>query len=142
MPGSVAETDVGLWIGVLFLALAGVALMLRHDQGDIFGLELYQFAALTTGPPGPVADPWLAPRSGREGWTYAEFVHPHDVSRRIHEGKLPFTATRYGLLGYDLERGVVLRARLRGLWLPKASAFDDAQRQLDEFLGAPLPLST
>jgi aspartyl protease family protein len=40
---------VGLWIGILFLALAGVALMLRHDQGDIFGLELYQFAALTTG---------------------------------------------------------------------------------------------
>lgn len=40
---------MGLWIGVLFLALAGVALMLRHDQGDIFGLELYQFAALTTG---------------------------------------------------------------------------------------------
>ena len=40
---------MGLWIGLLFLALAGVALMLRHDQGDIFGLELYQFAALTTG---------------------------------------------------------------------------------------------
>jgi aspartyl protease family protein len=40
---------VGLWIGILFLALAGVALMLRHDQGDIFGLELYQFAAFTTG---------------------------------------------------------------------------------------------
>jgi aspartyl protease family protein len=49
VPGTVAEADVGLWIGVLFLALAGVALMLRHDQGDIFGLELYQFAALTTG---------------------------------------------------------------------------------------------
>ncbi len=40
---------MGLWIGILFLALAGVALMLRHDQGDIFGLELYQFAAFTTG---------------------------------------------------------------------------------------------
>jgi predicted aspartyl protease len=49
VPGTVAEADVGLWIGLLFLALAGVALMLRHDQGDIFGLELYQFAALTTG---------------------------------------------------------------------------------------------
>jgi hypothetical protein len=99
-------------------------------------------ASLTTGPPGDARHPWLAPRSGRDGWTYVEMVHPDDASRRVHEGKLPFVATRYGLFGYDLERGVVLRGRLRGVWLPKAVAFTEAERRYDAFLHEPPPLTT
>ncbi len=99
-------------------------------------------ATLSTGPPGPIRHPWLAPRSGREGWTYVEMVHPDDAARRIHEGRLPFTATRYGLFGYDLERGVVLRGRLRGIWIPKDVAFTEAERRLAEFLAEPPPLTT
>jgi hypothetical protein len=71
-----------------------------------------------------------------------ELAHPDDVSRRIHEGTLPFTTTRYALFGHDLEKGVVLRARLRGYWRPKTSALADAERLYAEFLGEPLPLST
>lgn len=97
---------------------------------------------LSTGPPAPIRHPWLAPRSGREGWTYLEMVHPDDASRRIHEGKLPITATRYGLFGYDLERGVVLRGRLRGIWLPKEAAFTEAERRFADFLNEPPRLST
>lgn len=99
-------------------------------------------AMLSTGPPGPIRHPWLAPRSGREGWTYVEMVHPDDGARRIHEGRLPFTATRYGLFGHDLERGVVLRARLRGIWLPKDVAFTEAERRFAAFLAEPPPLTT
>jgi aspartyl protease family protein len=40
---------MGLWIGLLFLALGALALGLNHDQGEILGLGLYQFAALTSG---------------------------------------------------------------------------------------------
>ncbi len=99
-------------------------------------------AGLTTAPPEPIRTPWLAPKSGREGWTYAEFVHPDDAARRIHEGRLPYTATRYGLFGYDLERGVVLRGRLRGLWLPKDRAFTESADAYRHFLDEPAPLTT
>jgi hypothetical protein len=99
-------------------------------------------AELVTGPPEPIRTPWLAPKSGREGWTYAELVHPDDASRRILEGRLPFSTCRYGLFGFDLERGVVLRARLRGLWLRKSEAMSAAERHLDAFLQEPPPLST
>lgn len=97
---------------------------------------------LSTGPPSPIRTPWLAPRSGREGWTYVELVHPDDASRRLFEGRLPFPTCRYGLFGFDLERGVVLRARLRGVWLRKEEAFTGAERHLDAFLKEPPPLST
>lgn len=99
-------------------------------------------SGLTTGPPGEPLTPWLAPRSGISGKTYVEFAQPHDVSRRIHEGKLPFATTRYGLFGHDLEKGIVLRARLRGLWLPKTSALDQAESNWARFLQEPPPLTT
>jgi aspartyl protease family protein len=40
---------MGLWIGLLLLALAGVALVLRGEQGEILGLAPSDFASLTTG---------------------------------------------------------------------------------------------
>jgi aspartyl protease family protein len=40
---------MGLWIGLLLLALAGVALVLRSEQGEILGLGLGDFASITTG---------------------------------------------------------------------------------------------
>lgn len=99
-------------------------------------------AGLTSAPPEPIRTPWLAPKAGRDGWTYVEFVHPDDASRRIHEGRSPHTATRYGLFGYDLERGVVLRGRLRGLWLPKDRAFTESAEAYRAFLDEPPPLTT
>jgi hypothetical protein len=98
--------------------------------------------ALVTGPPGEPIGPWLASKPGREGWAYLELIHPDDASRRISEGKLPFKATRYGLFGYDLERGVVLRGRMRGYWSPLAEAFALAEAKTREFLAEPPPLRT
>ncbi|MDB5349227.1 MAG: hypothetical protein JWN86_474 [Planctomycetota bacterium] len=97
---------------------------------------------LVTGPPGDALGPWLASRTGREGWSYVEMVRPEDAARRIHEGRLPFMTTRYGLFGYDLERGVVLRGRLRGYWMPKGSAFSLAEETFQAFLVEPPPLRT
>lgn len=97
-------------------------------------------AGLTTGPPGETLSPWLAVARGARGQTYVELAHADDVSRRIHEGKLPFATTRYGLFGHDLEKGVVLRARLRGLWLGKG-ALEEVERRWMAFLAEPLPLT-
>jgi hypothetical protein len=98
-------------------------------------------ASLTTGPPGDPLAPWLARGLGEPRSTYVELAHRDDVSRRIHEGKLPFSTTRYALFGYDLEKGVVLRARLRAYWISKDDAIEHAERLWAEFLAEPLPLT-
>jgi hypothetical protein len=80
-----------------------------------------------------------------DGWTYIELVHPHDAARRITEAGKPASlghTTRYGLFGHDLERGVVLRGRLRGLWTTSPTARDDALARYEEFLSLPPPLGT
>ena len=99
-------------------------------------------SALATGPPGETTGPWLASRTGREGWAYVEMARPEDAARRITEGTLPCHATRYGLFGYDLERGVVLRGRLRAFWLPSGGASNRAETLYRDFLGEPPPLRT
>ena len=106
-------------------------------------------AGLTTLPPRPPA-PLLCrlpdregsgPDAGRAAW-YAEFVHPQDATRRIAFGTAPARSTRYGLFGYDLEKGVVLRARLRGLWLPSGAPRAVARDRYEAFLREPPPLMT
>lgn len=99
-------------------------------------------SGLSTGPPGEPIAPWLASKTGREGWAYVEMAHPDDASRKISEGKLPFRAVRYGLFGYDLERGVVLRGRVRGFWTPTVGAMDVAHDKAQAFLAEPPPLRT
>jgi hypothetical protein len=102
---------------------------------------------LTTLPPRESA--FLTPRLITDGgdapWLYAEMIHPQDVTRRIREGGRTLGAaktTRYGLFGYDLEKGVVLRGRLRGVWLRSQSAKEEAFAHFEEFVHEPPPLST
>jgi hypothetical protein len=67
-------------------------------------------------------------------------IHPHDASRRLVErdGETSaITSARYALFGLDLEKGVVLRGRLRGVWLQEGDAADDHVRR---FLEEPPPL--
>jgi hypothetical protein len=78
---------------------------------------------------------------------YVEMVQPDDVARRIVGVPAGDQATsqlvlsaRYGLLGHDIEKGVVLRARLRGNWIESVSPKDEAQTLWREFLEEPLPL--
>jgi hypothetical protein len=94
-------------------------------------------------------DDRLAPRVLPAPWpggaSYVEIAHPHDVARRIAEtikiGTVGHT-TRYGLFGHDLEKGVVLRGRLRGLWLISSTPEREALERYDEFLREPPPLGT
>jgi hypothetical protein len=102
---------------------------------------------LTTLPPREAAfhSPRLVPSREADGWLYAEMVHPGDASRRIREGGRNMAlarTTRYGLFGYDVEKGVVFRARLRGVWLRSETAKGDALDRFEEFVQEPLPLST
>ena len=78
---------------------------------------------------------------------YVEFVHPEDVARRLtSEGQSPsgetgtISAVRYGIFGHDLEKGVLLRGRLRGLLQPAAPTRDQLDTLTRAFLETPLPL--
>ncbi len=83
----------------------------------------------------------------RSGGRYAEMVHPHDVARRIiwQQGQ-PDTAVagqlhiRYGLFGHDLEKGVVIRARIRGLWISGRDIAKLRSMVLRDFVESPPPL--
>ena len=89
----------------------------------------------------------LAPRVLPSPWEqdsrYVEVAHPDDVARRVvFSARMNSLghATRYAFFGHDLERGVVLRGRLRALWLTGADFELRALAELDRFLKEPPPL--
>jgi hypothetical protein len=107
---------------------------------------------LTTLPmPGP-AEPAFEPVITRTPWPeqpgdYLEMVHPQDVARRIILGKgsrkppAGFgVGVRYGLFGLDLEKGVIVRGRLRGFWVPAGEIAEKSRIAFQEFLNLPPPL--
>jgi hypothetical protein len=106
-------------------------------------------------------DPLPGPEAARVGpvaltspWddlngAFVEMVHPDDVARRIlvtepgpddRGGQI--VAIRNGLFGYDLEKGVVLRGRLRVAWLPghTGSVVGFEADEFARFLDVPPPL--
>jgi hypothetical protein len=85
---------------------------------------------------------------GAAGQTYyVEMVQPNDLARgtrfdqdgTLAGGRQVFR-TRYALFGHDVERGVVLRARLRGCFLQSATPEAGAIDLWRAFQSEPLPL--
>jgi hypothetical protein len=97
--------------------------------------------------PGPLEPGlWRAPW-GPDDHFYAEMVHPDDIARRIaaqpiREPALTnhSPAARYALFGLALEKGVILRARLRGCWFDSADPRATLAVLYQDFLANPLPL--
>lgn len=69
------------------------------------------------------------PKQGE--WTYLEMCHPHDGA--LFEVAVS-GASRFRLFEHDLEKGVILRGRLRGLLLPGAAKADAALAAYGGFL--------
>ncbi|MBV8487753.1 MAG: hypothetical protein JO161_05695 [Planctomycetaceae bacterium] len=80
------------------------------------------------------------------GGRYIELAHRHDVARRIIQGEdfQPILgdrlSIRYGLFGHDLEKGVVVRGRLRGIWISPSDRDLLPQAAFHEFMAEPPPL--
>lgn len=80
---------------------------------------------------------------GGPGRYYVEMVRPDDCIRRIVDappasGDAPRGfSIRHVLFGHDLEKGVVLRGRIRGVWIVSDSPDDEARRLYERFLGEP-----
>jgi hypothetical protein len=80
------------------------------------------------------------------GRHYIELAHRHDVARRIVQGDelRPILGDRltirYGLFGLDLEKGLVVRGRLRGIWVSSRDRDHLPQAAFNEFMAEPPPL--
>jgi hypothetical protein len=85
---------------------------------------------------------WLARLPGGET-SYAEMVHAADVGRDELAGITEsLLRLRHCLFVDPLEKGVILRARLRGLLLPRVHDTELAGAAYAEFLEAKPPLTT
>jgi hypothetical protein len=74
--------------------------------------------------------------------SYIEIAHPDDSltpSLAHHGGEVRLTTRLFGL---PLEKGVILRSRLRGLFVPQADDKAQADAAVAEFAAAPPPLTT
>ncbi len=75
-------------------------------------------------------------------YSYLELVPPEDrVSDRVETSAAACRLT-HRLFSPDLEKGVILRSRLRGAWLPRANDLALAEQLYRQFLASPLPLTT
>ena len=70
------------------------------------------------------------------GWSYVEMASPFGLL----DGPVDSQAagTRYRYFGNDLERGVILRARIRGVWVPGVASAELAMRLWEQFADSPL----
>lgn len=74
---------------------------------------------------------------------FLTMAHPQDVARWMVADGPTGAATRYALFGFDLEKGVVLRGRLREVCFPVGAECDErAAEEHRLFLTEPPPLRT
>jgi hypothetical protein len=113
-----------------------------RDSSIAAPCDIHFFSA--TRPLGPSVFP---ARAGLDDLYYVEMAHPDDVARRasfesVAERSAGFSgrAIRYALFGLPLEKGVVLRARLRGCWARSRAPEQEAAALYQVFLQEPLPL--
>jgi hypothetical protein len=89
----------------------------------------------------PKADCWLChPRDA--GWSYVEMAHPADVERAELQHSAAGAELSHYLFSDSLEKGVILRARARGIFVPTTGDEGTARNLYLRFLAAPLPLTT
>jgi hypothetical protein len=76
-------------------------------------------------------------RPAGERWSYAEMSQPHDCVRIVAQAARQRTTVSFGLFGLDLEKGVILRGRIRGLFIPRANDTRHCLRQFARFMAEP-----
>jgi hypothetical protein len=77
------------------------------------------------------------------GWTYFEAVHPAD-KRIVCDASTMENAgeQRHVLFGEFLEKGVIVRARIRAAFFPANTTDAELDSAYDDFVNEPLPLTT
>lgn len=87
-------------------------------------------------------DGFLLARFEGAALSYAEMCHPDDSIAASVETCSDRTVWKTRLFGQPLEKGVILRSRLRGLFVPRANDQEAARLALAEFTASAPPLTT
>lgn len=120
-----------------FLPAANVLRMEHADQPRFVALE-------------PSSSPWSVEASPgvflfrpRRQWSYLEMVYPSDFARaQIVAQSPPAWRLTSSLFPESLEKGVIRRGRIRGIFLPREEDETIALAAYREFVASPLPLTT
>jgi hypothetical protein len=143
-PSEPTNKETGLWVQARDPRSAALCFDGREPASELGRLTVLPIPEK----PAPEAMLTISPWRETPGY-YLEMAHPQDVARRVTMGRgaLPPSpgfslGVRYGLFGHDLEKGVILRGRLRGCWLPSGSTADSCRALLQQFHDMPPPLGT
>jgi hypothetical protein len=143
-PSDPAKTAGALWVQARDARSAALCYDGREPANELSRLTVLPIPEK----PAPEATLTISPWREAPGY-YLEMAHPQDVARRVTMGRgaLPPSpgfnlGVRYGLFGHDLEKGVILRGRLRGTWLPSGTTAESCRSLLEEFHAMPPPLGT
>lgn len=80
----------------------------------------------------------LATMPSFPGQTYVEMAQPFGLVDEPAEH--PGAGSRYRFFGHDLERGVLLRGRIRGVWVPGEASVEQANQLWRQFAATPIHL--
>lgn len=81
-------------------------------------------------------------RVAQAPWSYVEMIHPADTQGSlVARGPTGGLTLRHELFGLDLEKGVILRARARGAFVPRAEDESLAAQAWRQFIHSPPPLT-
>jgi len=115
--------------------------MLRASE-VLYRKDAGQFAPLSPGQAAPEAACLLVRLAGRP-LSYVEMVHPLDFApgRMSVAQQGDSVDIRHTLIACRMEKGVIIRVRLRGGIVPRADDAKAAAALYEEFAGSALPLS-
>jgi hypothetical protein len=91
---------------------------------------------------GPIQTGCCLFRFGGLPFSYLEMIHPSDFSAAKLEWRDHRVRVQWDLFPESLEKGVIRRARLRGIWIPRHIDLEESVRQYCAFRESPLPLTT
>lgn len=126
------------------LRTSGACRLLDESLGRFVPLDPVGAGSPNAGQPRPGCT--LVRGAALDGRSYVEMVHPQDDSSNAAEwsGQQPTKQLRlsHTLFADSLEKGVILRARLRGILLPQSGDEAAALNAYASFIAAELPLTT
>lgn len=89
----------------------------------------------------PFHSPIVCYRPAGRSWSYVEMTHPADCVRIIAQCERASVSWGFGLFGLDIEKGVILRGRVRAAFIPRHRDTDQATRLFRQFVAEPPHLS-
>ncbi len=89
----------------------------------------------------PFHSPIVCYRPAGKNWSYIEMSHPEDCIRIVARPRPKSIEWGFGLFGLDIEKGVILRGRILGAFIPRRRDLHIAEKIFGKFLAEPPHLS-